>query len=184
MKRILLFFAMIAVVMAGYSQKKGSAPEIPAMPIDDDTQLITYQEVIQENGSAQELYERALKWAKAFYKNTGEVIKNNDATNHVIDFRSSVRIYSHQKDGTKLTKNVVYYNFKLQCRDGRYRYTITDFNEKATAAAPIERWLDPDDKKWDPECALNLQEVDEQIQALISSLVDGMQPAVEKTDEW
>jgi hypothetical protein len=26
--------------------------------------------------------------------------------------------------------------------------------------------------------------VDEQIQALISSLVDGMQPAVEKEDEW
>lgn len=184
MKRILLILTLLAIVMVGYSQKKGSTPVAPDMPIDDETQLITYQEVIQENGTAQELYERALKWAKSFYKNTAEVIKNNDATNHVIDFRSSVRIYSHQKDGSKLTKNIVYYNFKLQCRDGRYRYTITDFNEKATAAAPIERWLNPEDKKWDPECFVNLKEVDEQIQALLSSLVDGMQPAVEKTDEW
>ena len=184
MKRILLFFVMLAVAMTVYGQKKGTAPVAPNMPIDEDTQLITYKEVIQENGSAQELYERALKWAKSFYKNTGEVIKNNDATNHVIDFRSSVRIYFHQKDGTKLTKNVVYYNFKLQCRDGRYRYTITDFNEKATAAAPIERWLNPEDKKWDPECFVNLQEVDEQIRALIDSLTDGMLPEVDQEDDW
>ena len=126
----------------------------------------------------------ARRQVRLYESNAKIIIKNNDATNHVIDFRSSVRIYSHQKDGSKLTKNIVYYNFKLQCRDGRYRYTITDFNEKATAAAPIERWLNPEDKKWDPECFVNLQEVDEQIKALISSLVDGMQPAVEKTDEW
>ena len=43
---------------------------------------------------------------------------------------------------------------------------------------------DPEDTKWDPECYLNLQEVDEQIQALLSSLVDGMQPVVEEADEW
>ena len=51
--------------------------------------------------------------------------------------RSSVRIYSKQKDGTMLQKNIVYYNFKLECRDNRYRYTITNFNERAASAAPI-----------------------------------------------
>ena len=184
MKRFSLFILLISVAMLGFSQKKSTTPVAPDMPIDDDSQLITYQEVIQEKGSASELYDRAMKWAKAFYKNTAEVIKSADRDAGVIQFRSSVRIYSHQKDGTKLTKNVVYYNFKLQCREGRYRYTITDFNEKATAAAPIEKWMNPEDKQWDPECFLNLQEVDEQIQALISSLVDGMQPEVVKEDEW
>ena len=184
MKRFSLFILLLSVAVLGFSQKKTTTPVAPDMPIDDETQLITYQEVIQEKGSATELYDRAMKWAKTFYKNTAEVIKSADREKGIIDFRSSVRIYSHQKDGSKLTKNVVYYNFKLQCREGRYRYTITDFNEKAAAACPIEKWMNPEDKKWDPECFLNLQEVDEQIQALISSLVDGMQPEVVKEDEW
>ena len=184
MKKFSIFVLLLSVVMLGFAQKKNTTPVAPDMPIDDDTQLITYQEVIQEKGSAQELYDRAMKWAKSYYKNTNEVIKSADRDAGVIKFRSSVRIYSHQKDGSKLTKNVVYYNFTLQCREGRYRYTITDFNEKAASAAPIEKWMDPEDKQWDPECFLNLQEVDEQIQALISSLVDGVQPEVVKEDEW
>ncbi|MCQ2279242.1 MAG: DUF4468 domain-containing protein [Bacteroidales bacterium] len=185
MKRLSLFVLFISVAMLGFAQKKNTtAPVAPDMPIDDETQLITYKEVIQENGTAKELYARALNWAKSFYHNPSEVIKEQDDKNFVIKMRGSVRIYSHLKDGSKITKNVVYYNFTLQCREGRYRYTITDFNEKATAACPIEKWLNPEDTKWDPECYLNLQEVDEQIQALLSSLVDGMQPVQEKEDEW
>lgn len=183
MKKITFFLFLIAAIFNGYAQKNDT-PAVPDVPIDDDTKLITYQEVIQENGTAQELYQRALKWAKSYYKNTGEIIKSADPEKCVILFRGSVRIYSHLKDGSKITKNVVYYNFTLQCREGRYRYTITDFNEKATSACPIEKWLDREDKKWNADCYLNLQEVDEQIQELISSLVDGMQPVVEKEDEW
>ncbi len=183
MKRSILFLLLLAVAVMGYAQKK-TTPEAPDLPIDDDTQLITYQEVIQENGTQKELYDRAVKWAKSFYHNPTEVIRSQDTKNFVLTMRGSVRIYSHLKDGSKITKNVVYYNFTIQCREGRYRYTITDFNEKATAASPIEKWLDTENPKWDPECYINLQEVDEQIQALISSLVDGMQPAVEKEDEW
>lgn len=185
MKRSILFVLFLSVAMLGFAQKKNTtATPPPDMPIDEKSQLITYQEVIQENGSAKELYDRAVKWAKSFYHNPSEVIRSQDTENFVLKMRGSVRIYSHLKDGSKITKNVVYYNFTIQCREGRYRYTITDFNEKATAASPIEKWLDPEDTKWDPECYLNLQEVDEQIQALLSSLVDGMQPVVEEVDEW
>ncbi len=185
MKRLSLLVLLLSVAMLGFAQKKNTTTTPPPdMPIDEETQLITYQEVIQENGTAKELYDRALKWAKSFYHNPSEVIRSQDDANFVIKMRCSVRIYSHQKDGSKLTKNVVYYNFTLQCREGRYRYTITDFNEKAAAACPIEKWMNPEDTKWDPECYLNLQEVDEQIQALLSSLVDGMQPTAAKEDEW
>ncbi len=183
MKKLSLMLLLFAAISVSFAQKNPE-PVAPDMPIDDDTQLITYKEVIQEKGTAQELYDRALVWAKAFYKNTSEVIKSNDPEKKEILFRSSVRIYSHQKDGSKLTKNIVYYNFKLECKEGRYRYTITDFQYKAASAAPIEVWLDKTGKKWDPECFVNLQEVDDQIQELLSSLVDGMQPLVVKEDEW
>jgi len=168
----------------GFSQKNNPTLVAPDMPIDDNTKLITYKEVIPEKGTAKELYDRAMKWAKKYYKNTAEVIKNANETEKVIDFRSSVRIYTHLKDGTKQTKNVVYYDFKLECREGRYRYIITNFNERATAAAPIERWMNPEDKKWNADCFLNLKEVDDQIQELLGSLFEGMQPEVVKEDEW
>lgn len=183
MKRFTFLVLLLSVAMMGFAQKKTTTPP-PDMPIDNNTQLITYQDVVQVDASAKDLYDRALKWAKSFYHNPSEVIRNQDPTNYVLKMRSSVRIYSHQKDGTKITKNVVYYNFTLQCREGRYRYTITDFNEKATAASPIEKWMNPEDTKWDPECYVNLQEVDEQIRALIDSLIDGMLPEVQEDDEW
>jgi hypothetical protein len=183
MKKLSLIMLFCAAIGVSFAQKN-QEPVAPDLPIDEDTKLITYQEVIQEKGTAQELYDRALVWTKSFYKNTAEVIRSADTVKKELNIYSSVRVYSHQKDGSKLTKNIVYYNFKLECKEGRYRYTITDFNYRATAAAPIEIWLDKTNKKWDPECFVNLQEVDEQIQALLSSLVDGMQPPVVKNDEW
>lgn len=183
MKKLSLFLLFCVIAGVTFAQKNQELVA-PEMPIDEDTKLITYKEVITEKGTAQELYERAMTWAKSFYKNTGEVIKSNDPEKKEINFYSSVRIYSHQKDGSKLTKNIVYYNFKLECKEGRYRYTITDFNYRATAAAPIEVWLDKTNKKWDAECFVNLQEVDEQIKTLINSLEEGMHPPVVKDDEW
>ncbi len=187
MKRFSLLFILIVTVALGFAQKdKTAAPVAPDMPIDEETGLITYKEVIQEQGSATELFDRAMRWAKSFYKNTNEVIKSADREKGVIEMYSSVKIYSHQKDGSKIGKNIVYYTFRLECREGRYRYTITNFKERATSSAPIEAWLDnsSDNKKWDPECFINLQEVDEQILSLLQSLTTGMEPPVEKVDEW
>lgn len=187
MKKITLLFILLASFSLAFAQKdKTPAPVAPNMPIDEETGLITYKEVIPENGTATELYDRAMKWAKSFYKNTSEVIKSADREKGVIDMYSSVKIYSHQKDGSKLGKGIVYYTFRLECRDGRYRYIITNFKERATSSAPIEVWLDNSsaNKKWDPECFVNLQEVDDQILELLQSLTTGMEPPVEKVDEW
>ncbi|MDD6582022.1 MAG: DUF4468 domain-containing protein [Bacteroidales bacterium] len=183
MKKTLFIALIMCIAVAGFAQKK-TIPPVPNVPMDDETGLITYKEVIQENGTAKELYDRALVWAKSYYKNTGEIIKSADAEKCEIKFRGSVRIYSRLDDGKKITKNVVYYNFTLQCREGRYRYTITDFNEKAQSAAPIERWLDTDAPKWIPDYYLYLQDVDDGINELIASLLEGMQPVQKVEDDW
>lgn len=185
MKRTFLsiFFAIIALMVV--AQKPSSKLPVPDLPIDERTQLVTYQDVVTINGATPDtLYQRAMTWIKKNYKNSSEVIKNADATKKTIDLRSSVRIFSKQKDGTLLPKNIVYYNFKIECRDGRYRYTITNFNEKATAAAPIENWFKTDSPYWSPSQYEWLNQIDGQIKDLILSLEDGMLPKEVYNDEW
>lgn len=183
MKKGFLFLTMVLVTLISMAQKPADLP-VPALPIDEHTQLITYQDVIKQEGTPQELFDRALVWVKKYYKNTAEVVKSQDRDKAVIQMHSSVRIFSKQKDGTQVLHTIVYYDFKLECKDNRYRYTITNFNEKATSAAPIEKWLQSDRPTWSPNEYGFLNQVDEQIQALISSLEDGMLPPEIIKDDW
>ena len=173
---------MLAVAAA--FPQKGKNIEKPNLPIDETTQTVTYKEVVQQTGTPQELFDRAMDWVKAFYKNTNEVIKSQDREKGVIELRSSVRIYGTQKDGTKHMRNIVYYKCKIECRDQRYRYVITDFTEKATAVSPIEVWFNTENPKWEPAHFEYLKQIDEQIQEVIASMKKGMTPKVEKEDEW
>lgn len=183
MKKINLFLILLCISFGTLAQRT-QAPVKPELPIDEETQKITYKEVVQVVGTPQELYDRAVAWATKEYKNTSEIFKLEDRENGILEMRSSVRIYSKAKDGTPFFKNIVYYRFKIECRDGRYRYTINEFNERLTAAFPIEIWFNTDDPKWQPSHFDYLTQVDEQIKTLISSLTKGMLPKEEKVDEW
>ena len=183
MKKIIIFLVAICACIAALAQKT-ETPEAPYLPIDERTNLVTYQDVVKQEGTPKVLYDRAMNWAKKYYKNTSEVIKSADPEKCVINMRSSVRIYSKQKDGTMLQKNIVYYNFKLECRDNRYRYTITNFNERAASAAPIENWFKTDSPYWSPSQYEWLTQIDGQIKELINSLEEGMLPPEVFEDEW
>ena len=119
MKRIAISLFLLATVLCAAAQKPKTELPVPDLPIDERTNLVTYQDVVKQEGTPQVLYARAMEWVKKYYKNTNEVIKNADAEKCVIEMRSSVRIFSKQKDGTMMQKNIVYYNFKLECRDNR-----------------------------------------------------------------
>jgi len=183
MKKIIIFLVAICACIAALAQKT-EIPEAPYLPIDERTNLVTYQDVVKQEGTPQVLYDRAMAWAKKYYKNTAEVIKSADPEKGVINMRSSVRIFYKDKEGTMRFKNIVYYNFKLECRDNRYRYTITDFKEKATGSAPIEVWFNTSSSGWTPSMYGYLTQIDEEMQKLIASLEEGMQPAEEVTDDW
>lgn len=183
MKKVMMFLAAVMMIVVANAQKPSQLP-VPDLPIDERTNLVTYQDVVKQEGTPKVLYDRAMEWVKKYYKNTNEVIKNADAEKCVIEMRSSVRIYSKQKDGTMLQKNIVYYNFKLECRDNRYRYTITNFNERAASAAPIENWFKTDSPYWSPSQYEWLTQIDGQIKELINSLEEGMLPPEVFEDEW
>lgn len=183
MKKVMMFLAAAMMIVVAHAQKPSQLP-VPDLPIDERTNLVTYQDVVKQEGTPKVLYDRAMEWVKKYYKNTNEVIKNADAEKCMIEMRSSVRIYSKQKDGTMLQKNIVYYNFKLECRDNRYRYTITNFNERAASAAPIENWFKTDSPYWSPSQYEWLTQIDGQIKELINSLEEGMLPPEVFEDEW
>ncbi|MBR3573252.1 MAG: DUF4468 domain-containing protein [Bacteroidales bacterium] len=183
MKKVMMFLAAAMMIVVAHAQKPSQLP-VPDLPIDERTNLVTYQDVVKQEGTPKVLYDRAMEWVKKYYKNTNEVIKNADAEKCMIEMRSSVRIYSKQKDGTMLQKNIVYYNFKLECRDNRYRYTITNFNERAASAAPIENWFKTDSPYWSPSQYEWLTQIDGQVKELINSLEEGMLPPEVFEDEW
>ena len=183
MKKHFLTAIVFFISIVAFAQKNES-PTPPYLPIDERTNLVTYQDVVKQDGTPAVLYERAMEWVKKYYKNTDEVIKNTDPQKGIIEMRSNVRIFYKQKDGTLRYKNVVYYNFKIECRDNRYRYTITNFNEKAAGPAPIENWFNTNLSGWTPSQYDYLSQIDEQIKELINSLEEGMLPAEEFIDEW
>ena len=183
MKKVIFSLVVLMMSLAAFAQKT-EIPEAPNLPIDERTNLVTYQDVVKQEGTPKVLYDRAMEWAKKYYKNTAEVIKSADPEKCVINMRSSVRIFYKDKEGTMRFKNIVYYNFKLECRDNRYRYTITDFKEKATGSAPIEVWFNTSASGWSPSMYGYLSQIDEEMQKLIESLEEGMQPQEEFKDEW
>ena len=119
MRKISLFLLLVMLSTIAFAQKN-KLPEEPTLPIDERSNLVTYQDVVNEPGTPQELYDRAMRWVKEFYKNTAEVVKKSDRDAAVIEMRSSVRIYGTQKDGSLHFRNIVYYNFKLECRNNRH----------------------------------------------------------------
>ena len=184
MKNPIFLFLLCNLFLFSLIAQKDKGLEIPELPIDEDTKLVTYKDVIQEKGSPNELFDRGLAWVQSYYKNANEVIKLRDKLDGVIKVRSNVKIYTTLKDGSTLQKNVVYYNLKIECRQDRYRYTITDFNEKAVAAAPIEVWFNTKHVHWEPSWYEWLNQIHGQIEELIKSLKEGMEPKVEKVDDW
>jgi|AntAceMinimDraft_17_1070374.scaffolds.fasta_scaffold02813_8 hypothetical protein len=165
----------------GIAQPTTSAPK---MPIDKDTKLITYKEVVKEQGSKDELYTRAIEWLNSFYKNPLDVTKVRDKENGKIQGLARMRLYITDKDGDQLPAGIVSYKINLELKDARYRYTITDFNVKKQSKFPLERWMDKKDNEYTTKCDSFIEQVDKYTKNLIINLKKSMKPVVKKKDEW
>ena len=71
---MILTLTVLMAVCSLSAQKPNQLP-VPDLPIDERTNLVTYQDVVKQEGTPQVLYARAKAWVKKFYKNTAEVIK-------------------------------------------------------------------------------------------------------------
>jgi len=182
MKHFISYLIVLSFVIGNFHTAAGQTP--PKIPVDDDTKLVTYTEVIDQTGTKDELYTRAIMWFNSYYKNPQGVTKVRDKDNGKIEGRANLKVYNFDKDGNKSPAYMTSYTIKMDFKDGKYKYVITDFSIKMTSRIPMEQWLDKTSPNYTPQCDNYLIQIDDIIKDLIKKMKEGMKPKVEKKDDW
>lgn len=184
----LLLLALTVCSTSAFAQKT-KLPEYPPMPVDKDSKLITYEGVGKVDGtSAGELYDRAFEWVKGYYKNPMEKLRRQERENGEMEVFARFPIYAYDKKGARTTSQagLMQYTMTLQFKDGRYKYTITNLNVKATSNQPIDGWLT--DKENDPNAdnhVYQLIDIDNELNALIKDMTEKIAAKASKDgDDW
>jgi len=156
------------------------------VPIDSITKLITYSEVVKQDGSKDSLYNRAIMWTTAYYPNAQDVTKIRDKQNGKIQCKHRFKLYNYdKKDGSKLeTGMLAQYTMNIDLKEGKYRFTITDFNLKGGTYYPLEKWVNKTDPMYNANADSYLKQVDDKMKEMIKSLKKGMMPTLKKSDNW
>lgn len=178
------YFIVVVIVIIGLLQACVALSQNSIVPVDEDTKLITYREVVNQEGDANKLYNLAISWINANYENPTEVTRIRDVENGKIEVRHRFKVFNIDKKGVKTDAYVILYTLKLEFKPNRYRYTFTDFQLQALSKFLLERWLDKSDPQYSPLCDEYLTQVDTYINKLIESLKVGMTPKIVKPDEW
>ena len=154
----------------------------PVLNVDEVTKLITYKEVVQVEGSKIELFNRAIEWINKFYKNPADATTVREPQTGLIEIIHRIEL-SYNEKGVTRPAGVVDYHLRLELKDGRYRYIITNFNLKQASRLPIEKWMNKADKTYTPSWDHYLFQVDDFTKKLIANLKAGMLPPVTKKEE-
>lgn len=183
---ITLFFFLLVTSMA-FGQK-GILPVSVTLPVDSITKLITYEGVVEVNGvAADELYRRMQQWFGLFYKNPGEVIRENDSIKFKMIGKPRFRISNPpDKSGLKTDAGIVQYTIQVAAKEGRFRYEITEYNWKQLSYYPCERWMDTKAQSWVPAYNEYMQQLDKYTRDLIANLHQALSHAksVKDRDDW
>jgi hypothetical protein len=180
LKHFLILLSVFSI--SGVNLSSAQNIESMALPIDNDTQLINYQDVVQLAGTADELYVRAIEWINTQYNNPADACRIRNRESAVIEIAHRFEILNDE-EGDKLIAGIVNYTLKLEFKPGRYRYTLSDLILKQSTRFPIERWLNKEDSMYSPLWDSYLIQVNKQAKALIDSLKAGMEPQVIKQEE-
>jgi hypothetical protein len=165
--------------------------QAPKMPIDEATQLITYTDVVEEPGMNKDtLYARSLRWCKTFFKNPVDAIKKTDPEARIIETAYRFKIQKPEANSKKtpvplVDAGVVNYKLKIMCKDGKFKYEITNISWAQTSYYPIERWLDTKATNYDIHFAGYLKQTDDFMKELTKSLERAIETdPVKKKDDW
>lgn len=174
----LLFLAGMALTSAAQEQPASS------VPVDPDTKKITYREVVNENGTPGYLYDKGIEWFRYYYVNPISVYNVQDRTNARIEGTGRIKLYYFEPDGTRREGVQIQYAIRMEFKDNRYRYTITDFLLKTASRYPLENWLNKADPSYNPQWDAYLYQIDTTMVRLVATMKEKMKPTVQKTDEW
>lgn len=171
---ITAIITFLLINTTGYAQSN-------ALPIDEKTQLITYKEVVYEEGDREEFFIRAVGWINKYYKNPMDVTKTRQAESGLIKGIHRFKLKNTDADGNQTDGGTIQYHFILNFKEGRYRYTLTEFALRQSSKLPVEKWLNDSD----PQKRSYLKQIDAFAKSWAESFKEGMKPKVEVTeDEW
>jgi hypothetical protein len=156
-----------------------------SIPVDQNSQLITFQEVVQQEGTKEELFNRASEWLHHYFEQPVYVTNVRDAATGVIKGKHQFEIYFYEKEVKKRAGLIKYY-FKIECREGRYRYTLDNFVLTQASKYPCEQWLDTSHRDYNEQWKDYLREIrDYAINNFAASLKEYMVPDVKvEEEEW
>ncbi|MEI6455158.1 MAG: DUF4468 domain-containing protein [bacterium] len=180
--RILLSLTIVLVSACLRAQQ----PATPAaLPVDPDTKKIMYRAVVEEKGGTEYLYNKAVEWFSYYYRNPVSVFTVQDKVNGRIEGIGRMNIYyQDQETDVRRDAGLITYQIKIELKEDKYRYTLTDFNLKAASRFPVEKWMNKTDPAYNPKCDSYLYQIDTTMQRLVSTLKEKMKPVVQKKDEW
>ena len=157
------------------------------IPVDKISKLITYTDVVSvKSVSTKVLYKRAWDWFNTYYKNPTDVIRESDSTKGTIVGKARFKIFNApDKKGLRTDAGLIMYTIKVSIREGRYKYEITELNQKNISYTPLEPWLDTTSRSYTTAYVGYLEQIDTQLRETIDSLKKAMSttPPVKK-DDW
>lgn len=123
MKISIITFFLIFLYFKGYSQTASY------LPIDKETKLITYSEVVIMDSTINknELYSRAREWFAKAFKSSINVIQMDDKENGKIIGKGLTQVY-HKSFGKSYPSGNINFTISLYLKDGKYKYEITNFH--------------------------------------------------------
>lgn len=153
------------------------------LPIKDGK--VYYSDVIQSNGTADQLYTSARSWTAKNFVNAQNVIQMDDPTSHKMIIKASCPV---SKDG-----QFFYYTLTIQTKDGRYRYELSDFLMQGFKAGLVPKvFKEPFEiyfKNYDCEKTIHKKELTVIKRNIEISIIESLRAAMLNTrsdtnDDW
>lgn len=179
------FFFAAALSFAGNLAAQSNKSKLP---VDAESKLVTYKAVVDVPGAPmKELQQRAFLWANEYYKNPMDVIRERDTVKGTMVCKARLKIMNEaDKKGIVSEAGLIEYTLKLDFKDNKYRYTLTEINWKQRSYYPVERWMETEAAGYQEAYVYYLQQTDELMKQLVKDLDKGMKlPLVKKKkDDW
>ena len=189
MKSILITSWLLLSSLGLHAQAQ--APTETTLPVDTETKRVTYTGVVPVAGvTKSELYTRAKLWLAFTYDEAKDVIKvdEKDAGLLVIRAYSDVPVRLSQTD-LQPTSRELGYTMVLNFKDGRYKYTLTNYQLMTLGASnTLEQEIVAQLAKPKSKGIYTAKQYAESIEAFAKALAGSLDLTLQKPvsgdDEW
>lgn len=184
MKKQLLTILSLFMINFAFCQTKSTVK----LPIDESTKLITYTKVIDvPNQTKEVLFDRVLTWAKGYYKNPTDVLREQNKEEGKIVCKARYKISNPtDKKGFASDAGLIQYTLTLLFKDGKIKYTLSEINWKQTSYYPCEKWMDTSSQYYKTEFEYYLEQLNSNTNEILKSLEkESTNPkATKASDGW